>query len=516
MSSSKFHLLPILFLLTGTLVAEAQIAPLKKNQTFFWGHSQLAEQSYDTSYVAPIPFLPANTGTTVYIDAGHQNFHTADKRYKPFADLLKNDGYQVAGFTETFSAESLSDVEILVIANPVNPDNSPEVNWVSPIKSAFTDTEISSLVDWVKGGGSLMLIADHFPFPGAVDELAREFGLVMDNGYNFDPAYFDTLAAQFLRLPTVQAVFAGTADPSQNATIGQIIAEATPLFIELGASLNSLVYWPLETPESAAQFAAGDGTAKRGSILFGRPNLTPLESVPYVVTFTGQSFTYTPVEGQTFYPLFEMGEGTYTALTQAQDAYFGETSQLSDQAMLTSLLTTQKIPEFIVDTVSSSDKYQAALIEVGAGKVAVFGEAGMFTAQLAADGVTKMGMNSEQAPHNWQFALNIMHYLDDLLEYTATTIEEPSELPSEIQLFQNYPNPFNPSTQIRFSIPAAGHVALSVFDITGKEVATLINQTLQAGFHTTTFNADQLSNGVYLYRLTFGNQQVSRAMMLVK
>ena len=107
-----------------------------------------------------------------------------------------------------------------------------------------------------------------------------------------------------------------------------------------------------------------------------------------------------------------MGEGTYTVLTKAQDAYFGTNSTESDTNTLTSLLKTKTIPSFIVPVVQSGDKLQAALVRLGDGKVAFFGEAGMFTAQIAADWKSKMGMNNEQAQHNWKFVLQLMRFLD--------------------------------------------------------------------------------------------------------
>ena len=89
-------------------------------------------------------------------------------------------------------------------------------------------------------------------------------------------------------------------------------------------------------------------------------------------------------------------------------------------------------------------------------------------------------------------------------------------VPEKFELSQNFPNPFNPETKINFQIPTDGFVSLKVFDNSGKEVATLVNQSMTAGFHTTNFNASSLSSGVYFYRLeTQGFVKVMK-MALVK
>lgn len=86
----------------------------------------------------------------------------------------------------------------------------------------------------------------------------------------------------------------------------------------------------------------------------------------------------------------------------------------------------------------------------------------------------------------------------------------------EFVLYQNYPNPFNPSTSISFSLPQAEQVKISVYDMLGREVAVLVNDYLESGFHTTLFDGKNLSSGVYVYRIEAGSFVLAKRMILLK
>jgi hypothetical protein len=88
--------------------------------------------------------------------------------------------------------------------------------------------------------------------------------------------------------------------------------------------------------------------------------------------------------------------------------------------------------------------------------------------------------------------------------------------PSRFFLGQNYPNPFNPSTAITFQLPERGTVSLKVFDTVGRDVATLVSGTMQAGEHTARFDAKDLASGIYFYRLTAGDGSRTRKMLLLR
>ena len=143
---------------------------------------QVADPEFDTSVENPA--YPRN-GPRVMFDEAHHNFHTADGRYKPFVDLLMGDGYQVIRNRKSFTKASLSGFKVLVIANALGAEDMDDEGSDQP---AFTEDEITAVHDWVKGGGALLLIADHAPFGAAASALGTKFGVDMSKGYTFDAA----------------------------------------------------------------------------------------------------------------------------------------------------------------------------------------------------------------------------------------------------------------------------------------------------------------------------------------
>lgn len=101
-------------------------------------------------------------------------------------------------------------------------------------------------------------------------------------------------------------------------------------------------------------------------------------------------------------------------------------------------------------------------------------------------------------------------------ENLPTGISGNGTTPSSFKLSQNYPNPFNPVTTINFSIPKNEIVKIKVYDILGKEVATIVNEQMNAGTYNLTFDASKLSSGVYMYKITAGNFSDIKKMMLIK
>jgi len=108
-------------------------------------------------------------------------------------------------------------------------------------------------------------------------------------------------------------------------------------------------------------------------------------------------------------------------------------------------------------------------------------------------------------------------YIDDFhIEFYTTGINDYSTLPNTFKLEQNYPNPFNARTEINFTMPNASDVDLSVYNMLGQKIATLVSDRMEAGHHSVNWDASQVSSGVYFYKLTAGNNSETRALTLIK
>ncbi|MGD2217445.1 MAG: hypothetical protein PVJ64_11835 [Gemmatimonadales bacterium] len=140
---------------------------------------QVADSAFH--YAGPEPAYEAGAGPRVCVDGAHHNFHTMNGRYLAFATLLRDDGYRVRANADAFAPESLGECDIVVISNATAAANAE--NRAYPHGSAFTRAEVTALLDWVLGGGSLLLIVDHSPWPGANGDLGVLLGAQMLDGY---------------------------------------------------------------------------------------------------------------------------------------------------------------------------------------------------------------------------------------------------------------------------------------------------------------------------------------------
>ena len=139
--------------------------------------TQTSDPDFDVSVEKP---AYAVNGPVVVIDEAHANFHTSTGRYRPFAELLRNDGYTVVAGRTPIHRDALRETDVLVISNALPPPAS------APGTPAFTKRESDAVEDWVREGGSLLLIADHAPFGSAAESLGERFGVTMGKGWVWD------------------------------------------------------------------------------------------------------------------------------------------------------------------------------------------------------------------------------------------------------------------------------------------------------------------------------------------
>ncbi len=112
--------------------------------------------------------------------------------------------------------------------------------------------------------------------------------------------------------------------------------------------------------------------------------------------------------------------------------------------------------------------------------------------------------------------LNGKEYGEIVKDYIVSVNKNYLTQPKDFLLSQNYPNPFNPTTNIRFRIAKSGFVSLKVYDVLGREVATLVNQEKPAGNYEVKFDGSGLSSGIYFYKLSTENYTSVKKMILMK
>ena len=295
-----------------------------------------AQQVPDRAFRPPVgsPAYPDGKGPVVCVDEAHANFHTLDARFWAFGELLRRDGYVVRPSRAKFDRTSLGPCRILVISN-AQPNEEEWDMYPYPTPSAFTAAEVDATHQWVRGGGNLLLIADHMPLAGAAANLAAAFGVTFTDGFAVDGFKAESERDAAFAKPTM--------------------------------------------------FRTADGTLRSHAIVRGRH---ARESVTAIRTFTGQAFR-APADADRLLVL----PATFISLMP------------------------EKAWQFSADTrrESAGGWLQGAVMRVESGRAALFGEAAMFSAQVAGTERRPMGMNAPGAEQNFQFVLNVIHCLSGLL-----------------------------------------------------------------------------------------------------
>lgn len=170
---------------TFALTFGGQMPPLQQQQP---GGGQMADPNFNAKVDRP---AYKKKGPRVLFDEAHNNFHTSTGRYKPFADLISSDGYQVVPGKQKFSRATLKGYRVLVISNALG---AAAMHDPAASNSAFTEEENDAVRDWVRAGGSLLLIADHAPMGSANQSLGKRFEVDMSKMYTVDQQNYDTAA----------------------------------------------------------------------------------------------------------------------------------------------------------------------------------------------------------------------------------------------------------------------------------------------------------------------------------
>jgi hypothetical protein len=283
------------------------------------------------------PAFASGTGPIVAVDEAHKNRQTlSSPSFRALGDMLGADGYQVRPLAEPISRASMSGIDVILISGPGG--------WFTPDES-LTGREVATLMEWIRQGGSLLLMLDHLPEPRNARRLLSSLGIThWHNGY-------------------------AMVDMPNAAPLGNIIFWRSKFFPE-GAP-------PVGPTGSGGGtgYQGDDAVLESHAISEGR---STDERVQRVATFVGSAFR-TPSGGVA---LLRMPLRAISLVPEE---------------------TPGRLPAFTVETprMAVGGWLQGAVMTVGQGRVAVFGESGLFSGGPAAD--------------NRQFVLNVMHWLSRLL-----------------------------------------------------------------------------------------------------
>lgn len=273
-----------------------------------------------------------------------------------------------------------------------------------------------------------------------------------------------------------------------------------------------------KTPAAAFSYNLRIGTTPGGSEVMAAPALS---DGTLMVPRLGN------VNQNTSWPIRGLQDGTYYWSVQAIDAGLKGSAFATEQVLV---LPDPTIPVELATFEAIGRNNKVTLSWETASEINNAG----FVIQRAIDNgaferiafVEGQGATTDAHSYHFEdqplpFGAEQLHYrlkqidFDGAFDYSPVVSIEMAS-PEAIALLPNYPNPFNPSTQIRYELPVTGTVRLAVYDLTGKEVALLIDQIQEAGQHQVIFDGGGLASGVYVYRLSTENLVITRHMILVK
>ncbi|MBK9331707.1 MAG: T9SS type A sorting domain-containing protein [Ignavibacteria bacterium] len=284
------------------------------------------------------------------------------------------------------------------------------------------------------------------------------------------------------------------ADDSTEYVSFQIILETSPGPVEDG--LIIIQYDASKTGDRFKNFI------DEYTLCIGMQNELATNSIQYRYTSNGIIYSHGPVFGSSLALAF----GTNSAVLPVELSSF--TSAVSERDVKLNWTTTSEINNsgFSIErTAVSQDNWTSA-------------------GSVTGNGTTGSSSNYEFTDRNvnagrYKYRLKQTDF-NGSYEYYELSGEVSVELPEKFNLSQNYPNPFNPSTKINYDLPSDGKVSLKLYDISGREIVTLVNEVQPAGYYTLSFNGSNLSSGAYFYRISVSsdsrNFNMTKKMMLIK
>jgi hypothetical protein len=305
-----------------------------------------AQERPSTQSTPRPPTFQGDSGPVVAIDEAHSNTHTANSPpFRGLVQLLQGDGYRVRPMSKGISDSSLAGVAVLIVSQPGG--------WLGP-DSSHSEREVDRLLQWIKDGGSLLLILDHLPAPQNAARLTRALGVSdWDNGY--------TMVAS---------------------------RDSTPI--------GNIIFWRVDSLSASAPRvgptgpAGGAGYQGQDAVLADHPitnGLGPHQYVRRVVTFVGSAFR--PPAGSDVLLVLPAGATSF-----APSVSPNESPRIT--------LATPRTPV--------GGWAQGAVLRMGRGRVAVFGETGLFSGGPAGD--------------NRVFILNVLHWLTGQLPAQGSPPDE--------------------------------------------------------------------------------------------
>lgn len=289
----------------------------------------------DSSRPTARPAYEPNKGPVIAIDEAHKNTHTyASPPFRGLVELLQRDGYRPRPFPQAISASSLKEVDVLILGGPGG--------WEGP-DASLSDAEVTAVMEWIRGGGSLLLLLDHMPAPLNNAKLAAALGVAnWHNGY-------------------------AMVDVPDSLPVGNIIFWRADSFPGGAPTIA-----PTE-PGGGTGYQGDDAVLTKHPITEGR---SAGERVRRIATFVGSAFQ--PPSGA-------------EALMIMPRRAISLTPKVAGAADVRVDAARAPVGQWL----------QGAVMKLGQGRVAMFGETGLFSGGPAAD--------------NRQFVLNVMHWLTHLL-----------------------------------------------------------------------------------------------------